>query len=479
VSAANPCADHPLLQRVRQTIESYHLLQPGETVLAAVSGGVDSMVLLQVLQRLGYPVEVAHFDHQTRDGASGLDAAFLREHCKVQGIPFHCRSEAVESKAAAEGLSFEYFARERRYAFFVKTAKEQQINVIATGHQQDDQAETTLMGLLGLASHIGPGGLPPLSARESCRIIRPLFSCPREMVIAWAEQEKLSWREDLSNRESIYLRNKIRLEMMPLLKEYVPDIVARLAQAGAYYRNCSSFLDQQASAFLKRVMKEEGIHRPVPIIDRNRFLKEPEILRLHSLKLMAYRHGVTISFAHGLRGDAFIKDAAPGKYFDLGEGLRLYRARDGVHVVAPRDRREDCPDRPVLLNVPGITGFNTFSIEAQVLEIHALSAVHIRAKASASLQFFDFDALTAPLTLRSRRPGDHMIPFGQGRPKKVKRLLIDSGIPEYERDLLPLFVAGDEILWIVGSRRSAHAPVSGETLKVLQLECRYELRAED
>lgn len=456
---------------VKDTIQRYGLLQPGNAVLVAVSGGIDSMVLLRVIQLLGYPVEAAHFDHQSRGGASAEDADFVRKTCAEWGIAFHFGTEAVESDARESRLSFENYARGRRYAFLTTTAKQKGIQVIATGHQQDDQAETVLMGMLGLASGIGPGGYAPLLEQEGLRIVRPLVDCGREMLIAWARATGIPWRDDATNEMPICARNRVRLEVLPALIKSVPDTVPRLVRLGETYRSIMGFLDQCAAEFLRESLQPAGEVVSVRILSRERFVEAPEALRRHVIKVLAHRNNIRIPYEHGRRAEAFILGAGPGKYFDFGKGMLLYTARDGIHILPASAMDKHTPRIVVPVAVPGETLFGGYTIRARIIKNQDEALAHALEHSDARRQYFDLEALNGAVEARFRRQGDMLVPFGKTHDKKVKDVMIACGIPEYQRDTLPLLIFNDRIIWAVGCRRSALAPVMNTTRNMLELEC--------
>lgn len=456
---------------VKDTIQRYGLLQQGCRVLAAVSGGVDSMVMLRVIQMLGYLVEAAHFDHQSRGGESAADAAFVRNICLEWGIPFHFGTEAVESGARANRLSFEGYARERRYAFLISTAKQNGIDTIATGHQQDDQAETVLMGLLGLASGIGPGGYAPLLEQEGLRIVRPLADCSREMLIAWARATGIPWRDDATNEMAICARNRIRLGVLPALIKSVPETAPRLARLGETYRSIMRFLDQCAEEFLRDALKPDGNGASVRVLSRERFIKAPEALRCHVIKVLAHRNNIRIHYEHCKRAEAFILRAGSGKYFDFGKGILLYTARDGIHILPVSAADKHTPGTVVPVAVPGETTIGEYIIRARLLKNQDKAILYAREHAGSQRQYFDWEALNGGVESRFRRPGDTLVPFGKTHAKKLQDVMIASGIPEYQRNTLPLLTCNDRIIWAVGCRRSAFAPVMNTTRNMLELEC--------
>lgn len=263
-----------LLRCVAETIKRHAMLMPGRRILAAVSGGVDSMVMLHVLQELGYAVEVAHFDHQTRNSASTGDAVFVKNVCAEMGISCHFATEPVTNDAITARRSFEEYARERRYAFLLNTAERLDNIPIATAHHEDDQAETVLMGILGLSSGFALNGIAPVYRKENVLIIRPMLNCSRSAIEAYARDHNITWREDATNAQDCCTRNRLRLELLPLLRKYNPQAGNAIARLADIISTDGNYLNDLA------VQAIDGMNVKYPpfMLDRSIFLGLPEAL---------------------------------------------------------------------------------------------------------------------------------------------------------------------------------------------------------
>lgn len=457
-----------LLRQVEVTIADYAMLEQGASVLVAVSGGLDSMALFYVLKTLGYDVEVAHFDHQTRQGQSAEDAEFVRRVCVEAGVAYHFETEPIAENARRLGVSFEAYARERRYDFLTRTARERGSAAVATGHQQDDQVETILLGVLGLASDIGPAGFAPMTRRDNIPIIRPLVGCGRDRIEDWAVSRGISWREDSTNTQRVYTRNRIRLDFMPLLEKRSRAHLVRFAEI---LRSDTAFLDAYAASLLDPALHPTVYNPEIMVLDAKSFRCFPEAVQHHAVKVLAHRLGVTLSFSHCLRVAAFIGNADTGAYIDLGDGAELYRGRDGVHLLERGRGHLRVPIQERLLKIPGTTKAGGCAIEIKLLEKNEMRPGHLRALVSPWCQYFDWNALTKPLKVRSRKPGDTLIPYGMKEKRKVQDIMVESAVPAYFRDTLPLVTAGDTIIWVAGCRRGAEASIGTATEKILEIKC--------
>ncbi len=502
-----------MIAAVRDTIRRHAMLAGGEAVLVAVSGGADSIGLLHALRVLSeeyrLQLSVVHVDHGLRPD-SGDDAVFVDTLARSLGLPV-----AIERIAVPGGGSLEASARQARYAALRRQAARLGADRVALGHTADDQAETVLMRLLEGAGPRGLAGIPPV--RDL--FIRPLIETRRSEVVAELARAGLAWREDPSNRDPQFKRNRIRHELLPLLAaSYNPAIVPALTRAAALIRDlldrvvadaarelatsapASGRPDAGAGPLSERRSdlpgastspdRPDAVEGPLAastagseqagvssgsapvrageiVLSRARLSTLPGAVAAEVLRMAAERLGHVTplrAWAHrGLR--RVLLDPPPRCPLVLGavtievSGDRVRLSRHGGGRVLPRP-----------LAIPGLTSLPEAGclIEARCFDRPAEYVVPRTADRVA----FDADALSPVLRVRSRRPGDRFVPFGGERACRLKSLLIDARVPRWERDSLPLVVAGAdgaEIVWIAGLRRSALAPVSASTRRVLEL----------
>jgi tRNA(Ile)-lysidine synthase len=248
----------PLVAAVDRALRPAAPLLAGQGVVLGLSGGADSVALLDVLVSLAgrhrYRVVAAHLDHGLRPDSAG-DAAFCRRLCQRQGVPLHTGSADVAARARREGGGLEQAARRERYRFLHRVRRETHAAAIAVAHTRDDQAETLLMRLLRGAGATGLGGMRPRSGR----LIRPLLGVSREEVLAHLRERGLDWREDSSNADLRHLRNRVRLELLPYLEaRFNPALRAGLARTAGLLADEAAHLREQADALLERIARIEG-----------------------------------------------------------------------------------------------------------------------------------------------------------------------------------------------------------------------------
>jgi tRNA(Ile)-lysidine synthase len=447
------------LERVQATLRNFAILAPGERVLAAVSGGPDSVCLLHILCRLRFPVEVAHFDHQTRGGESAADAVFVRALADGLGVPFHLESRAIVEECRGLKDSFEQHARRARYEFLVRTAKARACAAIATGHHADDLAETVLMRVLRGTTASGLAGIPPVRFEGQMRIVRPLISCTRTEILAYLSAHGLPYRTDLSNEDTRYLRNKVRHELLPCLaRDYNPKVRAALIRLSESMRCENDFLNAAAEKAFAECGAEEGI-------ERRTFGGLHPALQRRIVLILAWRHGVDCPFDRVCGAADFISSGSTGARFDLGGGLHLVNGRTCTKV-APESQQKDAVE--IVLAFPGVTQAFGRTFTTRCLD--SLPEQDLARYCSPSRQVFDADLLGTELTVRRRRPGDRFTPYGMSGTRKLQDYLVDLGVPVWERDAQVIMLGNGRIAWIVGHAISAHAAVTADTRRIVEIE---------
>lgn len=309
--------DDGLARQVWAYCERFHMLPQGGTVLCAVSGGRDSMALLHILSRLageaGFQVAAAHFHHGLR-AAADRDEAFVRAWCRGKGIPLTCGKGDTRAFAGREGLSIEDAARTLRYAFLEAAAQDMGAERIAAAHHREDNAETVLLHLLRGAGPQGLGGIPPVRGK----IVRPLLETGRDEIDAYIARNAIPYVEDESNQDAVYTRNRVRLEVMPLLEEIAPGCAARIASAAKLLREENSHLQRETDRLLPAGGKD-SILLPAAVLD-----SQDQAIRRRLVRGMAHRLGVSLS----LRQTEDVLALGSGGFLDLPGNLCALRSRE-------------------------------------------------------------------------------------------------------------------------------------------------------
>jgi tRNA(Ile)-lysidine synthase len=446
-----------LLEKVRETIAAHHMLAPGQRVLTAVSGGPDSVAMLHVLLELGYGVIVAHLDHMTRNGESAKDATFVEQLAEQLGVPFVSEQRAVEMEAETSGESFEQTARMARYAFFAKAAEQQACAAIATGHTANDVAETVLWRIIRGTSIDGLAGIPPTRSLGDTTVVRPLIDCTRDELLHYLASRSIDYRQDASNEDQRFLRNRIRHDLMPLLKsDYNPKMQEALVRLATLARDDAAILNEILDTLLDRCIDEdEGLNRKI-------FAAESDSLQRRALQRFAQRQGVEPTFERTEAARQFIVEGATGAKLNLGGGTLV---NTKTHT---RFERAGSPPDECTLKIPGNTEAFGHRFFAQRLE--RLPEVPFATYCSPSRQVFDADILGPEVRIRPRQPGDRFTPFGMDGTRKLQDYFVDTATPQDERDRIPIVEADGRIAWIVGGAIGAEFAVSDTTQSIVEIE---------
>jgi len=454
-----------LLTTIKKTIKKYRMLSPGERVLIAVSGGPDSVCLLGVLQALAKDLNlilyIAHLDHMFRGKESADEALFVGELANKFGIPATIEKFDVPAYCLERGLSSQEGAREVRYDFLQRVAKTIDASHIATGHTADDQAETFLMRLLRGAGSSGLSAIP--AVREN--IVRPLIEITRDEVLEYLRETGLSFVTDPSNTKPVYTRNRIRHEIIPVLKGFNPRIVETLAAEASLLRDEDEAIEFHCAILADGILerKENDI-----FIKRNEFSALPIAFRRRLLKRALDFAGVESAGLSQVQIDealAFTASAQTGRTMNLPRGLTVGREYDRF-VLSARSRTDNF-SYPI--NIPGVTVIPGPPLTVETLITDRLPVVP-EDKNYVWQALFDYDKMGPLLTFRNRHPGDWFCPAGMGgNRKKLQDYFVDEKVPRRMRDTVALLCSGEDILWVTGLRtdeRFLPGPNTKRTLMV-------------
>jgi tRNA(Ile)-lysidine synthase len=459
-----------LFTTIRGTIKKYRMFLPGEKVLVAVSGGPDSVCLLNILQALQKDLDltlhIAHLDHMFRGQESAAEALFVGELADTFGIPATIEKVDVPAYCHERRLSPQEGARAIRYDFLQHVARTINAARIATGHTADDQAETFLMRLLRGAGTSGLSAIPPV--REN--IVRPLIEITRDQVMEYLNWAGLSFVTDPSNTKPVYTRNRIRHEIIPVLKTFNPRIIETLATEATLLRDEDEAIDYYcatlADSILDRDEKDLFIRRTVfnllPIAFRRRVLKKAlDLSGMESSGMSLVQIDEVL---------AFMVSAQTGRIMNLPHGLSLLREYD--RFVLNARSRTDNESYPI--NMPGVTVIPALLVKVETV-ITECPPMQSEDKNNDWQALFDYDKMGPFLTFRKRHPGDWFCPAGMGgKRKKLQDYFVDEKVPRRMRDTVPLLCSGVDILWVVGLRTDERFLPGPNTTKGLMVRIRMK-----
>lgn len=437
-----------MLERIKKTIEKHSMFGIGDKIVIGVSGGADSVTLLHTLDRLKDEYQlslfIVHLNHMFRGKDADEDGEFVAKLGDTLGVPAFIKKIDIPKMAQEKGLSSQVAAREARYQLYEEVACQVSANRIALGHNADDQVETVLMRLLRGAGEEGLSGIPPV--RE--QIIRPLIEISRADIESYCREQQLEFRTDYSNFKTIYLRNKIRIELLPKLeKEYNNNIKQIFLRLSDISREDNSYLHSKALEHLESIIVSQEFQKIILAWEKLAVLPK-------ALQRRVLREGIrvikgnllSIGFIHLEEVISFFFSEQRGKKI-LPGGIVIEKSYKNLVI-----RKEELNlEFAYKLQIPGLTEIPEagVKIKSELIEKSFLG----KPKQEGSWQvYLDYNPAQGDLVVRNRKDGDRFRPVGLGGSKKLKDFFIDEKIPRSQRDQIPILVQGEEILWVVGKR---------------------------
>ena len=431
--------------RVREYMKQYQMAETGDGILAAVSGGADSVCLLLLLKEfsetMGIHLAAFHLNHGLRGAEADRDEKYVRDLCETLDVPLAVVHENVAQYAREHGLSEEEAGRTLRYSHLDRVAKELNFNKIATAHHKDDDVETVLMNLFRGSGLRGLGGIQPVRGN----IIRPLLCLTRDEIEEYLNKKGITWCEDSTNRELVYARNKVRNALVPWLKENVN------LQVGEHILKTAALAAQADEYFalqVEMILREDRTRISTAVFDA-----QPDIMKTYLVRRMiaeAAGSEKDISARH-IEAVCELNGPGGGTEINLPYGLKAVRGYEFLeirHVESGSFMAEN----------------SNISVHTQVFPWKKETEI----PKNQYTKWFDYDKIKGTLTVRFRESGD-FITIGDGKTKKLKRFFIDEKVPEEIRDKIPLVADGNHILWIVGYRISDYYKLSDTTRTVLEV----------
>jgi tRNA(Ile)-lysidine synthetase-like protein len=413
-----------------------NLIQENDHLIVAVSGGIDSMVLLDNLIQLkkdkALKISIAHVDHHKRND-SFKDADFVKDYAKKHLLDFY-----LYHLKAKDYHNFHNYAHKKRYDFFVDVAHQSHGNKIVLAHHLDDLAETIMMRLIRGSSFEGYQGMNEKTTYQSMEIIRPMLYVPKNDIIAYQKENNIEFREDSSNQEDDYTRNRYRHHIMPLLEKENPQYLDKMKQFSAYISKAYDFIQKESSTYLNNILFDDNSAS----INQKTFLNQSEIVQIESIKQIINRlthNQLELSYQNINDIISTIGSKKPHLEYHLGDQIYIYKSYDNiaVQIEAKKDTTYTC-----VINDFGLYKVDNH-IEALVAKKPNKSYDYIY-----KLCYNNLD-LTFPIVIRNRRPGDRLdIQIGT---KKLKDFFIDKKVPMKKRNQLPLVVDQNQNILFIPS----------------------------
>jgi tRNA(Ile)-lysidine synthase len=444
------------------------MIESGERIITAVSGGPDSVCLLKILFELRDELKIsltaAHLNHALRPPEDEKETQFVSNLANRLDLAFAYEKASKVTKSP--GTSVEEEARRIRYQFFERVLAEQKAQKIALGHNMNDQAETVLMHILRGSGPTGLSGIPPV---REVRFIRPLIRVTRDEIYAYLKQRDMPFMVDSSNLEKRYLRNKIRLELIPLLLDYQPRLIHHLAKLASLCREENQFIEDEARKGFERVTldsSKNAVDLSIANLQNLPFPLQYRIIRQAIKQIRGNLRRIDIGHIKAIMDLA--DNVKPQVKTNLPEKLtvtKIYeRLRFSLGTVMETDDYS--------YYIQHLGRFHLHEINQTILLEQQPRKAFPGHSPSPHEAFVDLDRIEWPLLVRNFRPGDKFMPLGLSGFKKVKDVFIDNKIPSDQRKKVPILKSRDDIVWVCGIQIDQRYRVAEETKTILR--CRVE-----
>jgi len=411
----------------------------------AVSGGLDSMVLLHLFKQLPYEIAVLHCNFQLRGLESFGDQNFIQDFCDQNKIHVFTTQFDTEAFAKDYKVSTQVAARELRYSWFYELLETENFDYILTAHHADDNLETFIINLTRGTGLEGLTGIP----EQNDRIIRPFLPFSREEILHYAQENNIDWREDSSNASNKYLRNKIRHDLVPVLKEINPNFLNAFQKTQSYLQESQEMIEDASIMIYQQVAREAGddIH-----FDLNQLKKLPNY--------KSYLYQWLNEFGFLAWNDIYdLVDGQSGKQI-LSAEFRLLKNRD-VLILSPLPETTEKEEFQINENDTEVN----FPLNLKLCQVDDITIV------SNKVIFVDAEKIQFPLVLRKWKDGDVFHPFGMnGKSKKVSKLFKDEKLSLIEKEKTWILYSNDQIVWVVGIRQDDRFRIENDTNKIIKIE---------
>ncbi len=454
-----------MINKVKQYIENYKMLEKGDQIIVGVSGGADSVCLFHVLLELRKEYEltlhVIHINHGIRGEEAKRDEEFVRELCKKEEVSFQVVHKDIPLLAKEGRMSVEEAGRKARYEVFNQYFLAYKCNKIAIAHNKNDTAETILFHMFRGSGLSGLTGISPVRDR----IIRPLLCLERKEIESYLFERGISYLDDSTNFTLDYTRNKIRLKVLKEAEGINSKAVSHIAMAGETFRELQEYVEKSVMKAAERILvkgTENEILLQIEELSKEDVVIQKEIVRKAFFMLSESLKDID---AYHITSVLQLIKKQPGRRIDLPYGITAMREYNHIELrTKGKDLSKDLEPRELL--IPGVTPLfeEGKSIKASLLNYKKNMII----PQSICTKWFDYDKIKDTVLIRCRKQGDYLC-IDKGGTKKLKALLIDEKIPRQKRDVLPLLADGSHIMWVIGNRISEAYKVDENTRRILQI----------
>ncbi|SHE43077.1 tRNA lysidine(34) synthetase TilS [Clostridium fallax] len=459
-------------QKIIEYIRQYNMIKNGDRVLVALSGGPDSICLLHILNSLkdilNIEIFVAHVNHCLRGDDADEDERYVKEFCEKLQIPCYIKKANINKIAEERKISSEMAGREIRYEFFDEIFKNENLNKIAIAHNANDQAETILMRIMRGTGLEGLIGIKPI---RDYKYIRPILCLTRDEIEKYCESNNLNPRIDKTNLENIYSRNKIRLDMIPYIKEnFNSDIVSTLNRLASLSAIDQEYIEGVCDEKYERFCKE---YRESITIDKGAFKENRAILSRIIRKVYIKLNGNGYNFEMKHIDDIVsLQKGETGKEIHLPNDIICKNIYGEISIYL-NNKKNDFKLDEIFISKNQLKTLKNINLLEKIgydICIDIFPNKSIQFDNNSLIKYFDYDKIKEGITIRAKKDGDKIIPLGMNGSKKIKSIFIDAKIPKEERNKIPLVCFDQEIAWIVGLKVSNLFKVSKKTQDIIKIK---------
>jgi tRNA(Ile)-lysidine synthase len=438
-----------MIAQLAAYIEKHELFATSDKLLVAVSGGIDSVVLLHLIKQLGYEIAIAHCNFQLRASDSDADEASVRALASEYNLPIHVQRFDTKEALEGSGASVQMMARELRYDWFNELCSAHNYARVLVGQHQDDQAETVLLNLIRGTGRIGLGGMLPLHNN----VARPLLFASKAALEAFAAANKLAFRTDASNADTKYRRNFIRNKVLPLLSELNPNVAPQLARSAQNMHASNAALNALLTPVLADLQSEQGDRLHINTAK----LKLLEPITFYLFELLS---------PFGFNADALANIEANLDHTKMGvsffSATHILDVERDALVIYEENHDADFP-----LDIV-VTEDTTNIVLPEHIEFSRHSGKDYQINPDKLIAALDADLLKFPLTIRRWKIGDAFFPLGMNNRKLLSDFFIDNKFSSFQKKHTYLLFSGDDIVWIIGHRIDNRYKITANTSIVFQ-----------
>ncbi|MGG7179027.1 tRNA lysidine(34) synthetase TilS [Clostridium paraputrificum] len=449
-------------------IEENNLIEKGEGILVGLSGGPDSVCLLHMLcsvkEELNLNIAAVHINHMLRGEEANKDEEYAKELCNKLGVEFYCKRIDINSYGKEKGLSSETAGREVRYGFFDEVMKNLSFDKVATAHNANDQAETILMRIMRGTGLEGLGGIP---VKRDNKYIRPILFMERGEIEDYCEELGLKPRIDATNMERLYSRNKVRLDILPYMKNnFNPDVIESINRMASLLQIDNDFIKEEVEKYYKKGCYKKD----------NSIIIKGEVFNLNSAILNRILRKA-ISEVSGSNYDVEMKhiedvcsliERGTNKRVDLPNKVYAKNIYGDIHIKVKEISKKDLNEELVLSKEEILHKEILFDDYLLSFE-RVINDNNFKFSGNSLIKYFNYDKINGNIIIRYRKNGDKIVPLGMKGSKKLKDIFIDMKIPQEDRGSIPIIQFDEEIAWVVGVKTSDKYRVTKETKSILKI----------